>query len=419
MSEDIQFDVAVIGGGPAGVMAAIRAAQKGARVVLIDKNEQIGRKLMITGNGRCNITQAEFDLPELVAKFGSKGKFLFSAFNLFGPSQLMDFLEGENLKLKVENSGRVFPSSNKSLDVIEVLKKILRDNGITTLMKNAVRDVEIKNSRIERLILKKGAIVAENYILATGGKSYPVTGSDGSGYSLAQKMGHKIVDPRPALTPLEIKNFPLEKSQAISLRGVELNVYQNGKKKFSQSGDLIFTHFGISGPAVLNVSREVGVLLKNGPVEIGLDSKPQLTREKLDEILQKELEKNSAKKIANLSFDFFSPKFWDLILDLAKIDSQINNSRISRKDRHVLIELFKDMRLEVAGLSGFERAMVTAGGIDLKEVDSRNMRSKIVSNLFLVGEVLDLDGPTGGYNLQMCWSSGYLAGENAAEKVLD
>jgi len=409
---DFQFDVVVIGAGPAGIMAAGRAAEKGARVAIVEKNEVIGRKLLLTGNSRCNIAQAQFDNKALMEKYGRNGKFLAKPLFLFDVNRVMDFFEKRKLKLKVEKTGKIFPASDKAGDVIKVLYDYLHDNGVTTLFKNEVVGIEASENKIIKLILKKTEITAKNYIIATGGKSYAQTGSTGCGYDWAQKLGHTINTPKPALVPIQANTAWLEKAQGISLGGVELSVYLNGKKNFSGLGDMIFTHFGISGPIVLDISKRVGDLLEKGVVKILIDTKPSLSIEKLDEILQKNF-RNSAKKLINSLGDFCPPKFWELILQISGLDGNKHAARISKAERKLLVRTFKELEMPVDSLFGFERAMITSGGVVAREVDFSTMRSRIISNLFFAGEILDIDGPTGGYNLQICWSTGYTAGENA------
>jgi len=412
--KDFQFDVVILGGGPSGLMAAIAAAREGTKVALVEKNEAIGKKLLMTGNSRCNITQAEFDIAKFISNYGKKGKFLFSSFSDFGPQETVDFFEKNGLKLKTEKSGKIFPLSDKSSDVAEFLRKCLKDNGVKFFPKSEVENFEIEGDKISKVELKKGEIVAKNYILAMGGKSYPHTGSTGKGFSLAEKLGHKIHKPKPALSPIKIKEDWLKKSQGISLRGAGICVYQNGKKVFCENGDLIFTHFGLSGPMIINISRRVEDLLESGEVEIRIDTKPGLSFEKLDEVLRGEFQKNASKKLQNCMQDFYSPKFLELILELGGLDKGKHAGKISKFERKKIIELSKELSMKVEGIFGFDKAMVTSGGVDLKEIDSKTMQSKIVKNLFFAGEILDLDGPTGGYNLQICWSTGHAAGKWAA-----
>ena len=409
-----QFDVAVIGAGPAGMMAAIRAAQKGARVVLIEKKEQSGTKLLMTGNGRCNLTQDENDIIKLSQKYGRNGKFILESLKSFRPKAVRDFFAGNGVPTKVEKDGRVFPESDQSKSVLEALVKVLKENGITLLYKSDIVDFEIENKSIKKIILKKREIIAKNYIIATGGKSYPNTGSTGNGYEWAAKMGHKIITPIPILVPIKVKEDWIGELQGVSANSVSVSIFQGNKKRFSESGDLMFAHFGLSGPLALNISRELAHIIDNGEIKLIIDFKPYLSFEKLDEIVRKDFEKNGKVKLANCLQDLFSPKLLDFLLKYSGLDLEKHAAKISRKERQKLVTLFKGLEMNVESLFGFEKAMATSGGVSTKEIDSKTMKSKIIANLFFAGEIIDVDGPTGGYNLQICWSTGYVAGENAA-----
>lgn len=412
-----QFDVVVIGAGPAGMMAAIRAAKKGARVALVDKKEEPGKKLLMAGNGRCNITQDEENLVELALKYGKNGRFLLSALSAFRPASVREFFAGHGMPTKVEKNGRVFPVSDKGEDVLRTLVKVLKENGITFLYKAHLVDFVLHKDEITKIKLKKREIFPKNVIIATGGKSYPATGSMGDGYAWAEKMGHKIIEPMAVLVPIKTKEDWVGELQGVSVNSVSLAVYQDGKKKFSESGDLMFAHFGLSGPLALNMSRGIGKLLVQGEenIKFVLDLKPYLTTEQLDEIVLTDFERNADKKLANCLHDVFSPKLLDFILRYSGLDLEKHAAKISRKERHHLVNLFKNLEMNFDGLFGFERAMVTSGGVSTKEIDSKTMKSRIIQNLYFAGEVIDIDGPTGGYNLQMCWSTGFLAGESAAK----
>jgi predicted Rossmann fold flavoprotein len=424
-----QFDVAVIGAGPAGMMAAIRAAQKGARVVLIEKKEQSGTKLLMTGNGRCNLTQDENDIIKLSQKYGRNGKFILASLKSFRPKAVREFFAGSGVPTKVEKDGRVFPESDQSKSVLEALVKVLKENGITFLYKSDIVDFEFNSSeipqggsakgaiprgKITKLNLKKREIIAKNYIIATGGKSYPNTGSTGNGYEWAEKMGHTIITPTPILVPIKVKEDWISELQGVSANSVSMSVYQNGKNKFSEFGDLMFAHFGLSGPLALNISRELAHVISNGEIKLIIDFKPYLSFEKLDEIVRKDFEKNGKIKLANCLQDLFSPKLLDFLLKHSGLDLEKHAAKISRKERQKLVALFKGLEMHFESLFGFEKAMATSGGVSTKEIDSKTMKSKIIANLFFAGEIIDVDGPTGGYNLQICWSTGYVAGENAA-----
>ncbi|EKE12000.1 MAG: hypothetical protein ACD_14C00046G0001 [uncultured bacterium] len=442
-----QFDVVVIGAGPAGMMAAIRAAQKGARVALVDKKEEPGKKLLMAGNGRCNLTQNENNVFELCNLY-KNGRFLISAFNSFRPGNVQEFFAGNGVPTKVEKNGRVFPASDKGEDVLNSLVKILKENGVTFLYKAHVVDFSLNDeNKIVKIKLKKRELFPKSVIIATGGKSYPATGSMGDGYGWAQKMGHKIIEPMPVLVPIKTKEDWAGELQGVSANSVSISVYQNKKKKFSDSGDLMFAHFGLSGPLALNMSRGIGKLLSQSEEDIHphtkgddllhenknniltekrnpsvgikfiLDLKPYLTFEQLDEIVRTDFERNADKKLANCLADVFSPKLLDFLLRYSGLDLEKHAAKISRKERHLLVNLFKNLEMNFDGLFGFEKAMVTSGGVSTKEIDSKTMQSKIVKNLYFAGEVIDVDGPTGGYNLQMCWSTGFLAGESAAKTL--
>lgn len=409
------FDVAVIGGGPAGMMAAGRAAELGAKVVLVEKNKKLGTKLLITGKGRCNITQAKYDKKEFIEKLGRNGKFLFSALTVFGPQEVTSFFEERNLKTKIERGGRVFPVSNKSLDVLNTLYGYLKKNKVKILTDKKVIGFGLKDGRIENVKLVNGKIYARNFILCTGGKTYPVTGSTGDGYKWARIFGHQIIDPTPALVPLRTQEPWLKNLQGLSLKNVRINVFQNNKKKDSRFGEMLFTHFGLSGPIILDASKSIKELLDRGEVLIELDLKPALDFSELDRRLQRDFEKFASKNFSNYLPELLPKKAIETIIYLSGIGHGEKLSTISRDKRKKLVSLLKGLRINVKGLMGFNDAIITSGGVALKEIDPKTMRSKVIENLFLAGEIIDLDGPTGGYNLQICWSTGYAAGSYASK----
>ncbi|HBI33821.1 MAG TPA: aminoacetone oxidase family FAD-binding enzyme [Candidatus Moranbacteria bacterium] len=426
-----QFDVVVIGAGPAGMMAAIRAAQLGARVALVDKKEEPGKKLLMAGNGRCNITQDQDNVVEL-SNLYKNGRFLLSAFNAFRPGSVQEFFTNNGVPTKVEKNGRVFPASDKAQDVLGVLVNVLKENNITFLYKSHIVDFimeennpseivasQISRGKISKIKLKKRELFPKNVIIAVGGKSYPATGSMGDGYEWAAKMGHKIIEPMPVLVPIKIKEDWVGELQGVSAGSVSIAVYQGGKKKFSNEGDLMFTHYGFSGPLALNMSRDIAKLVSQSDENIKfiLDLKPYLSFEQLDEIILTDFERNADKKLSNCLHDVFSPKLLDFVLRYSGLDLEKHAAKISRKERHILVNLVKNLSVTFDSLFGFEMAMVTSGGVSTREIDSRTMQSKIVPNLYFAGEIIDVDGPTGGYNLQMCWSTGYLAGESAAKNL--
>ncbi|MFH1423569.1 MAG: NAD(P)/FAD-dependent oxidoreductase [Candidatus Nealsonbacteria bacterium] len=410
------FDVAVIGAGPAGLMTAGRAAELGKKVVLLEKNKKPGRKLVLTGKGRCNITNAEFDLKKLVENYGKKGQFLFHAFHVFGPQKAIEFFEKWGLKTKIERGKRVFPVSDDAQDVLNVFIKYLLKGKVSFVYGTPVIDIERKKHHINKLILKEGEIIARNYIICTGGKSYPATGSTGDGYEWVKKVGHSIEGLMPALAPLKIREKWVGGLQGLSLKNVEVTILQENKKEFSVFGECLFTHFGLSGPIILDASLKVGELLHakgGGAVEISLDLKPALDFETLDARLQRDLQKYHNKLFQNCLDDLLPQKMIPVIIKFSGIDPLKKATYVTREERHILVRLLKNLKMTVAGLSDFESAIVTAGGVSLKEIDDKTMKSRIVDNLFFAGEIIDVTGPSGGFNLQICWSTGYLAGENA------
>lgn len=417
------FDVAVIGSGPAGMMAAGRAAELGARVALVEKTKHLAQKLLLTGNSRCNVTNNQTNDKLFVQKIGPQGKFLFSALAAFGPEELMAFLTGRGVSLKTEAGGRVFPTSDKAEDILNALKGYLEDHGVKIFQAAEITDFNIKNKQIESLRVKNlsaggraGRIVAKNYILATGGKSYPTTGSTGDGYVWAKKMGHTIVAPEPALVPIATKEAWVGELQGVSLKNVRMDVLQNGKKRANFFGEMLFTHFGLSGPLILNASKQIGRLLKGGEVVLKIDLKPEIDKGEVDKWLQRIFSHFSNKNFENYLAELVPRKMIGVVAQLAGIAAEKKIHSITREERRKLGNVLKELTVTVAGLLDFDQAIVTSGGVDLNEVNSKTMQSRIISNLFFAGEILDLDGPTGGYNLQICWSTGYAAGTYAAGK---
>lgn len=410
------FDVVVIGGGPAGMMAAGRARELGAKVLLLEKNAALGRKLLLTGKGRSNITKAEFSPRELLKKYGREGDFLLHPLSVFGVKETIDFFEKKGLKTKVERGKRIFPQSDKAADVLNILINYLEKGKVEIMTNSEVKKIIKEKNRIVKVILKDGEeILAKNYIIATGGKSYPGTGSIGEGYQWAKELGHKVNKLRPALVPLKIKENLPKMAQGLSLKNVELTVFQNNKKQDSRFGEMLFTHFGISGPIVLDLSGKVGELLEKGEVKLVLDLKPALDFETLDKRLQSDFSKYSNKLFKNSLSDLLPQKLNSIIVDLSGINPEKKVNEITRQERQKLVKLLKGLEMRISSLLGFETAIVTAGGVSLKEIDSKTMKSKLIENLFFAGEIIDLHGPTGGYNLQLCWSTGYLAGQGAAK----
>ena len=408
------FDVIVIGGGPAGIMAAGRAGELGAKVALLEKNQKLGKKLLLTGKGRCNITHAELNVRKFVKAFGKKGNFLFSPFSLFGIKDTIEFFEKRGLKLKTERGQRIFPKSDRAQDVLSVLMDYLKQSNVNLITNAKVTRLQKKGNKILKAILKNKEIVADKYIIATGGKTYPETGSTGNGLLWAEKLGHTVSELSPALTPLIMKDKWIKHVQGLSLKNVRITVLQNNKKVDTRLGEVLFTHFGLSGPIILEMSSKIGDLLKKGEVKLSLDLKPGLDFSKLDNRIQRDFQKYSNKLFRNSLNDLLPQKMVPLIVKLSEINPNKKVNAINRSERQKLVKIFKNIEMTVGKLSGFKKAIITKGGISLKEIDSKTMKSKLIDNLFFAGEILDLDGPSGGYNLQVCWTTGYLAGQSSA-----
>ena len=408
------FDVVVIGGGPAGMMAAGRAGELGARVGLLEKNQKLGKKLLLTGKGRCNITHAELNIRKFVKAFGKRGDFLFSPLSLFGVKETIEFFEKRGLKLKTERGQRIFPNSDKAQDVLNVLMHYLKQSNVNLITNARVIKLQKKENKVLKAILKDKEIIADKYIIATGGKTYPQTGSTGNGLLWAEKLGHTISELSPALTSLIMKDKWIKHVQGLSLKNVRITVIQNNKKKITKLGEALFTHFGLSGPIILEMSSKIGDLLRKGEVKLSLDLKPGLDFSKLDNRIQRDFQKYSNKLFRNSLNDLLPQKMIPLIVKLSEINPNKKVNAINKPERQKLVKIFKNIEMIVGKLSGFEKAIITKGGISLKEIDSKTMKSKLIDNLFFAGEILDLDGPSGGYNLQICWTTGYLAGQSSA-----
>lgn len=409
----LKYDVVVIGGGPAGMIAAGRAGEMGSRVILIEKNNNLGRKLLITGKGRCNLTNKGDKPREFIDKFGKNGKFLFSAFSRFGTDELMKFFEKNRLKLKIERGNRVFPISDKSQDVINVLIRYLNKSGVDIRMNTRVQKITKKQKKIEKIVLaNKTEIRANNFIICTGGISYPITGSTGDGYKWAKKIGHTITKLSPSLTPIIVKENYVKDLEGLSLGNVEISIYQENKKINSRFGEAIFTANGMSGPIIIDMSKEIEKELSNN-IRLQIDFKPALDFIKLDKRILRDFEKSPQKLFKNSLNELLPKKLIPVIIKLSEIDPNKKVNSVTKEERRKLLHLLKELSFEIKGLEGFKKAIITTGGIKLDEIDQKTMKSKLIDNLYFAGEILDLDGPTGGYNLQMCWTTGYIAGESA------
>ncbi len=409
------YDVVVIGGGPAGMMAAGRAAALGAKVALVEKNSKLGKKLLITGGGRCNITNAELDVRKMVSKYGSKGKALFGSFTRFGVAETIEFFEARHLPLKVEAEKRAFPKSNKAEDVWRALVDILRATKVNVIYNSPIIGFRIEDDQIAAVKLKKGEIAGKSFIVATGGKSRPETGSTGEVFEYLKQIGHTVEDSDLALVPVKVKEEWIKELSGLSFPAGKLTVFQDGKKQDSHIGKILFTHFGLSGPLVLNMSKNISELYKYAPVNLEVDLYPDLDLMALDKKVLAQLDQFSNKKIKNSLGGIIPPRLIGIMLSLSEIDPEIEVNVLPRVKRMALVKLIKAIPLNVSGFLGADKAIVSSGGISLKEIDFKTMQSKFYSNLFLAGDILNFDRPSGGFSLQICWTTGFLAGENSAK----
>ena len=416
MNAEAQWDIIVVGGGPAGMMAAGRAAERGARVILIEKNAALGKKLLITGGGRCNVTNSEFDNRKLLEKFKANGKFLFSAFSQWSVKEALDFFHTKGMDTKVENELRTFPASNSAQSVWNVLVENLRKNKVTLLSNFPVARLVREGDTITGVMLKnKKVIRGRSIILATGGTSRPETGSTGDAYAWLKNIGHTIIEPTPSLVPIALSDPWAKRIAGVSLADIKITILQNDVKQGTAKGKILFTHVGVSGPTILNMSQSVGELLKYGPVVLSLDLLPSHDLGKLDKDLQELFAKNLNKKFRNALSGLVPSAIIPIIVELSIIDTEIQCNSITREERMRLARLLKAIPLNVHKLLGVEKAIITSGGVVLDEVDFKTMRSRLFPNLYIIGDLLNIDRPSGGYSLQLCWTTGFVAGSWATK----
>jgi hypothetical protein len=409
------YDLIVVGGGPAGIFAAGFAALQGRRVLLLEKNRRCGAKVLITGKGRCNITHSEDDPRRFIEAFGQNGKAFLTALYAFGVDKVVEFFEQHGLKLKIERGGRIFPEQGDAASVQAVLDNFLQEAAVEVLNTCRVETITTDNLMISSVTTSKGVLSADNYIIATGGLSYPETGCTGDGYSWAEQTGHRLVPPQPALVPIRLSTEWTDQVCNFNLKNVRIQAVQQSRLITERFGEAFFTRNGIGGPIILDMSAAIRDALKNGKVNLLLDMKPALDDQTFDRRLQRELESQQNKNFSK-ALDGLLPKaLIPIFLKLSQIDPQKKCHSVTREERLKLLNLFKRLELPVNAVGDFKKAIVTSGGVSLKDIDMRTMRSKKIGNLYFAGEMIDLDGPTGGYNLQVCWSTGYLAGISAAE----
>lgn len=404
--------VIVIGGGAAGMMAAITAARKGLRVTLIEKNEKLGKKLFITGKGRCNITNAG-DSEDLFNSIVTNKKFMYSSLNGFSNYDVLGFFDELGLPIKIERGNRVFPESDHSSDVIAALNKELRRQKVDVRLNTVVKDIIVKDNRACGVVTVFGnveeKIDADYVIVATGGNSYQSTGSTGDGYRFARKLGHDVTSILPALVPFTVKEEWEADLQGLSLKNISITVYDGPKELYSDFGEMLFTHFGVSGPVILSASSFVAGKLKGRNLKLVIDLKPALSFEQLDERILRDFDEEKNKSFKNSLDKLLPKKLIPVVVMLSGIEGNKKVNEITRTERQKLVKLLKEFELTLTGLRGFNEAIITQGGVNVKEINPGTMESKIVKNLMFAGEVLDVDAVTGGFNLQIAWSTGYAA----------
>lgn len=411
--------VIIVGGGAAGMMAAVTAAENGKEVELFEKNDKLGKKLFITGKGRCNITNAA-DIEEFFPAVSSNPKFLYSAFYSFTNSQTIDFFENLGVRTKVERGGRVFPESDHSSDVIRALEREMEQLGVKINLNAEVKELlpgkpdEDGKMSVRGIVLSSGKkVYGDAVIVATGGISYPSTGSTGDGFRFAGKYGHKVTELSPSLVPMEVKEWYAGELMGLSLRNIEIRITDGKKKLYQEFGEMLFTHYGVTGPVILSASSIVGKRLKQTELTLHIDLKPALAEEQLDKRVLREFEGNHNRQFKNAVDSLFPAKLRPVMVELSGIPEDKKVHEITKEERRSFVRLIKDFTMTLTGLRGYNEAIITKGGVSVREIDPGTMASKLVDGLYFAGEVLDLDAVTGGYNLQIAWSTGYLAGLNA------
>lgn len=404
--------VVVIGGGPAGMFAAIAAAENGHDVLLLEQNEKLGKKLYITGKGRCNITNA-CDTEELFSNITKNAKFLYSAFYAYDNFRVMQFFEDHGLPLKTERGNRIFPVSDHSSDVIATLQKVLKEKGVKICLHTKVAKILTNEKKVCGVSLENGEkLTLDALIIATGGFSYQSTGATGDGYRFAEELGHNIVELVPALVPFCTKEDYVKELQGLSLKNVSVSIYRKNKKVYEDFGEMLFTHFGVSGPLILSASSKVPGNFGKEEISMEIDLKPALTEEQLDKRILRDFEESQNKQFKNSIPKLLPSKMIPVVIRLSEISPEKKVNEITKEERAKLVAIIKHFPVTITGLRDFNEAIITRGGVSVKDVNPSTMESKKIKDLYFAGEVMDLDAVTGGFNLQIAWSTGYLAGSS-------
>lgn len=411
--------VLIIGGGPAGILAGIRSAEQGNTVTILEKNENLGKKLLITGKGRCNITSS-LNISEFINNIPGNGRFLYSAFDNFNNNDIIGLLKEEGLAVKEERGNRIFPVTDNSRDVLNALLRRMEKLKIEIRLKSKVNKIIVEENKAKGIIYnEKEKMYGDKIILATGGKSYSTTGSTGEGYKMAKELGHTINEIKPSLVPLEIyQKNECKAMQGLSLRNIGIKIIDSEKNKliYEDFGEMLFAHFGVSGPVIISSSahliryKNIEKLLKNRKINLSIDLKPALTKEKLDDRILRDFNDLKNKQVKNSLDKLLPQKMIPVVLDRLNIDKNKKVNEITKEERQKIVEILKNFKLEISGFRPIEEAIITAGGISIKEINPKTMESKIIKNLYFAGEIIDVDAYTGGFNLQIAYSTGYTAG---------
>lgn len=414
MAQNTEYDIIVIGGGASGMMAAICAARAGTSVLILEKNKTLGNKLSISGGGRCNITNTNEDKNAFMSAYGDMGKFLHTSFARFSVKDTLSFFEKIGVPIVTEARNRAFPVSQSAQDVTDKMKAELRVLGVRMQTGEAVKNISIFKGKIKKIETNREEYSAKKYILATGGLSHPETGSTGDGFGFLKKAGHTIFDPSPSIVPLAVKEHWVKSLSGTSLDNMSITFFLDGKKKFKKTGKILFTHFGVSGPLILNSSQKVGDLIQGGSVTATIDLYPDIVSEQIEKNIIKLFDSYKNKDFKNILPEIVPRGMAETFLYLSKIDPDKKVHSITKEERKKIVDSIKSLPLTITGLMGFDRAVVADGGVDLKEVDTKTMKSKIIDNLYVTGDLLHINRPSGGFSLQLCWTTGFIAGTEAA-----